>query len=384
MEGLKVAIVHDYLTQRGGAERVVLSMLKTFPDAPLFSALYEPESTYPEFADYDIRPLATNKVAAFRNHHRRGLLAYPFVFSSLRVDADLVLCSSSGFAHGVRTNGRKVVYCYTPPRWLYDEAGTYLAGWPAPVVALARATGPILRHWDKRAAATADLYLTSSFAVRERINQTYNIEAMVVAPPIRPLAGGKKRIVPGVEGGFILCVSRLLAYKNVEAVAEAFAQLPDQRLVIVGTGPEMSRITEIAGPNVTLVGRVDDEELSWLYANCAGVVAAAHEDFGLTPVEAASCGKPVAALRSGGFLDTVIEGKTGVYFDRPNARSIAAAIRTLIDLPWDVAFILQHAEYFLEAQFEARFKNALGYDDLALRSSLPVLAPIGQVEFSEG
>lgn len=372
MADLKVAIVHDYLTQRGGAERVVLSMLKTFPDAPLFTALYEPDSTYPEFANYDVRPLATNRVAALRNHHRRGLLLYPFAFSRLRVDADLVLCSSSGFAHGARTKGRKVVYCYTPPRWLYNESGTYLAGWPGPVTALARIAGPVLRRWDKRAAATADLYMTSSAAVRERISRTYNIDATVVAPPVRPMAGGKKRIVPGVEAGFLLCVSRLLAYKNVEAVVRAFAELPDNRLVVVGTGREANRLAEIAGPNVALVGRVDDDELSWLYTNCAGVLAAAHEDFGLTPVEAASHGKPVAALRAGGFLDTVVEGKTGVFFDQPTPRSIAAAVRALVEHPWDQTYILSHAEYFLEAMFEARLMAALGFPD-------PVADPDGLV-----
>src|ERR1700738_4145867 len=107
-----VAIVHDYLTQRGGAERVVLSMLRMFPDAPLYTALYEPDSTYPEFAKYDVRPLVTHRIAALRRNHRRGLFLYPLVFSRLRIDADVVLCSSSAYSHGVRTSGRKVVYCY--------------------------------------------------------------------------------------------------------------------------------------------------------------------------------------------------------------------------------------------------------------------------------
>ena len=132
----EIAIVHDYLTQRGGAERVVLSILKMYPDAPLFTAVYNPDGTYPEFADYDVRPLWTNRVGALRRDHRRGLLIYPLAFSALKVDTDVVVCSSSGFAHGVRTTGRKVVYCYTPPRWLYDEAHTYLAGWPTPVAGL--------------------------------------------------------------------------------------------------------------------------------------------------------------------------------------------------------------------------------------------------------
>jgi glycosyltransferase involved in cell wall biosynthesis len=151
-----------------------------------------------------------------------------------------------------------------------------------------------------------------------------------------------------------------LAYKNVEAVSTAFEQLPDNRLVIVGTGPEKNRLTAMAGSNVALLGQVEDDELAWLYSNCAGVVAASHEDFGLTPVEAASCGKPVAALRSGGFLDTVIEGKTGLFFDEPDPPSIALAVRDLLEQPWDAESIEGHAEYFVESFFAGRLKAAVG------------------------
>ena len=281
-------------------------MLKTFPGAPLYTALYEPESTFPEFADHDVRPLWTNRSALLRRDHRRGLLVYPLAFSGLTVDADVTLCSSSGFAHGARTTGRKVVYCYTPPRWLYDQAGTYLAGWPAPVAAVVRTLGPALRRWDKRAAATADAYLTSSTVVQDRIRDAYGIEAEIVSPPVPAAVSGPQRAVTGIEPGFMLCVSRLLSYKNVNAVVEAFEELPQKRLVLVGDGPERDALGRTHGSNVSLLGRVDDTELAWLYANCAGVVCASYEDFGLTALEAAACGKPVVALRAGGFLDTVV------------------------------------------------------------------------------
>jgi glycosyltransferase involved in cell wall biosynthesis len=216
-----------------------------------------------------------------------------------------------------------------------------------------------MRWWDRVSANTADAYLTSSVAVQERISRAYGIEATIVAPAVYPFAGGATRSVPGIDPGFVLCVSRLLAYKNVEAVSTAFEQLPDNRLVIVGTGPERSRLTALAGSNVALLGRVEDDELAWLYSNCAGVVAAAHEDFGLTPVEAASCGKPVAALRSGGFLDTVVEGTTGVFFDEPEPQSIALAVRGLLEHTWDVESIEDHAEYFEESFFAGRLKAAV-------------------------
>jgi glycosyltransferase involved in cell wall biosynthesis len=356
---VEVALVHDYLTQRGGAERVVLSMLRLFPKAPLYTALYEPDATFPEFADHDIRPLWTNRVAALRRSHRRGLLLYPLAFSGLQVDADVTVCSSSGFAHGVRVTGRKVVYCHSPARWLYDQADTYLAGWPAPLSAAVRTFAPALRRWDRRASASADTYLANSGVVRDRISRAYGIEATVVAPSIPAVAAEKVRPLPGIAPGYMLCVSRLLAYKNIEAVSSSFRLLPEARLIVVGTGPLAQHLRGVAGDNVTLIDRVDDAQLAWLYANCRGVVSAAHEDFGLTAMEANSFGKPVAVLHSGGFLDTVVDGQTGVFFDEPRPAGIAVALRRLLATSWDPELIHRHAEYFTEDSFRRRLLAAL-------------------------
>lgn len=331
-------------------------MLKAYPGAPLYTALYEPEATFPEFADHDVRPLWTNRIGALRRDHRRGLLLYPLAFSGLRVDAEMVLCSSSGFAHGVRTTGRKVVYCYTPPRWLYDQAGTYLAAWPSPVAAVVRVTGPALRRWDRRAAATADAYVTSSTIVRERIRDAYGIDAEVIPPPGSSMGGGAQKPKPG----FMLCVSRLLTYKNVDAVVEAFERLADVRLVVVGQGPELKRLKAMAGPNVSLLGGVSDLDLHWLYVNCAGVVSSSYEDFGLTAIEAATYGKPSAVLQYGGFLDTVVAGETGVFFDEPVPSDIASAVQELVGREWDSEPIRRQAERFTESSFVDRLGAAVG------------------------
>ncbi|HSH62142.1 MAG TPA: glycosyltransferase [Acidimicrobiales bacterium] len=356
----RVAVVHDYLTQRGGAERVVLSMLRAFPGAPLYTSLYEPDATFPEFRDHDVRPLWTNRIGALRRDHRRGLFLYPFAFSGLRVDADVVLCSSSGFAHGVRTTGRKVVYCYTPARWLYDQSATYLAGWPAPVAAAVRVAGPALRHWDKRAARTPEHYLTSSRAVQGRIADSYGIEASIVPPPVTVDANRPQAAVAGVEPGFVLCVSRLLAYKNVDAVVEAFEHLPGARLIVAGTGPARRGLEEKAGTNVSFLGHIGHAELAWLYAHCVGVVSASREDFGLTPLEAAAYGKPSAVLRFGGFLDTVVEDETGIFFDEPIAYQIADAVQRLLERAWDGDLMKRHAESFSESSFARRLRDAVG------------------------
>ena len=353
--------MHDYLTQRGGAERVVLSMLKAFPAAPLYTSLYEPADTYPEFAAYDIRPMWPNRVRALRADHRRGLPIYPLAFSHLHLDPepDVVLCSSSGFAHGVRTTARKVVYCYSPPRWLYDKAPSYLAAWPLPLRTACRVASPGLRAWDRRSALSANRYLTSSPGVAADILKAYGLEATVFPPPIQVEAAGERQPIEGLAPGFVLCVSRLLTYKNIDAVVAAFRQLPHLRLVVVGEGPERKRLTAIAPSNVTIAGRVSEAELRWLYASCFGLVSAGLEDFGLTPIEGAAFGKPVVALRAGGFLDTVIEGRTGLFFDAPSAPAIAAAVLSMLASPWSSAVLVDHADSYAELDFILRLRSVV-------------------------
>lgn len=350
-----VAIVHDYLTQKGGAERVVLSMLEAFPGAPLYTSVYDPDATFPEFRDHDVRTLWTDKVPGLRRDHRRGLALYPFAFSGLTVDADVTICSSSGFAHGVKTTGRKVVYCHTPARWLYDEADRYLSGWSTPVRVAAQALARPLRRWDYRAATSADQMLANSTTVRDRIQQAYGVDATVLPPPVHVDTAGTQRALPGIEPGFLLSVGRLLSYKNVDAVVAAMAELPDQQLVVVGSGPERDRLEAMAGPNVTFAGEIDDAELRWCYANCAGLVSASFEDYGLTPVEAAAYGRPSAVLRRGGFLDTVVEGDTGVFFDDQRSVSIADAVDKLLNASWKRDTLVDHAA----AQSAATFARSL-------------------------
>ena len=347
--------MHDYLTQRGGAERVVLSMLKAFPDSPLHTALYEPRTTFNGFDGFDVQPMPLNRVPGLRRHHRLALPALARSFSRHVVDADVVLCSSSGWAHGVQTTGRKVVYCYTPARWLYDTE-RYTEGWP-----LARAVVGRMRRnlvdWDGRAAASAHRYLTSSVAVQRRIRRVYGIEADVLSPPVTIDVAGPRQSVSGVDAGFYLCVSRLLPYKNVSAVVDAFTRLPGLQLVVAGSGPEEDALRRKAGANVRFAGTVTDDELRWLYSNCASVVAAGHEDFGLTPVEGAAFGRPSAVLAWGGFLDTVIEVETGVFFADLDPSSIAQAVTRLAAESWSADHLRLHAERFQEASFIARLRE---------------------------
>lgn len=368
MPSEQVAIVHDYLTQRGGAERVVLSMHRAFPTAPIFTSMYDPPGTFQEFGQLSVATSFLDKIPALRHRHRAAMPLLPFAFSSLHVDAAVTLCSSSGWAHGVRTAGRKVVYCYAPARWLY-QTDRYL-GTESGAVTKAKATGlRILRgrleQWDKRAARSADRYLVVSRAVAESVREIYGIEATVLAPPPALGAAGPLQPVAGIEPGFWLCVSRLLPYKNVDVVLEAARLRGGDRVVVVGRGPERSRLDQRAGPMVRFLEGISDAELRWCYANCKAVVTASYEDFGLTPLEAATLGRPTVALRAGGFLDTVVDSETGIFFDSPTPALVARALDDLDKASLSGERIAAHAEEFSEARFHRRLRQVVD-EELAL------------------
>lgn len=347
---MKVALVHDYLTQRGGAERVVLSMLKAFPEAPLYTSLYNPDTTFPAFRDADIRALPVNRIAPLRRRHRAALPLLAPAFSRLQVSADILICSSSGWAHGARTSGRKIVYCYTPARWLY-QADRYLGEKNAIPRAGLAVIKPYLQKWDRAAASTADDYLAISTVVKDRIRQAYGIEADLLPPPQTLDPEGPQIRPAGLPERFFLSVSRLLPYKNLHALQQALVELPSKSLVLAGSGPEMERLSAAAPSNVHMLGAVSDAQLRWLYSHCTGLVAPSYEDLGLTTLEAAAFGKPSAALRWGGFLDTVKENVTGVFFDRPEPSYIARALRSLSTSHFDPHRIMAHAAEFAEPAF---------------------------------
>lgn len=364
VDGPRVVIAHDYLTQRGGAEKVVLSMSRAFPDAPIYTLLYEPTGTYPEFADRDVRVSALNRIPAFRKHHRAALPILPAVASSMFVDADVVVTSSSGWAHGFRTNGVKLVHCHTPAHWLYTTDMYLNDDGDALKRALLRVAAPPLKAWDRRAARSCDRYLGVSTMIRDRIKDAYGIDADVLPSPVAMRTDVKvepiQSLIPWATGDqpFYLCVSRLLPYKNVDKVVRAFAG-SDRRLVVVGRGPQARQIEQIRTPNVVLLSDLPDTQMAWLYQSCRALIAASYEDYGLTPIEAAVWGKPAVVLRWGGFLDTVVDGVTGTFFDEPQADSIAAALDRFDAQSFDSQVICKHADQFTEQRYAERLYEAV-------------------------
>lgn len=356
----RVAIAHDYLTQRGGAERVVVTLMKAFPEAAVHTTLYDPEATYPEFIDADVRTSPLNRLGALRRDHRLALPLLAQASSRMRIDADVVVASSSGWAHGFDTSGRTVVYCHNPARWLY-QTDEYLGGaaWRSPLGPPLLAMRPLLRRWDRRRADRADVYLANSRVVQQRIATTYGREAELLPPPHGMDASAPRERVAELGDwgpGYVLVVSRLLPYKNVDAVIEA-VRGTDRRLVVVGRGPEEARLRATLPDNVRLLGGLSDAQLRAVYADAGVLVAASHEDFGLAPLEAAAFGVPAVALRGGGFLETVLEKETGLFFDQPEPEAIVEALDLSDQHVWDGDRLRARAEEFGEARFIDRIRS---------------------------
>jgi glycosyltransferase involved in cell wall biosynthesis len=349
---VRVAIAHDYLTQPGGAERVVLAMLRAFPDARLVTSVYDPTGTFPEFARYRIETSPLQRVGVLRRDPRRALPLLARTWSSTRIeDVDVVLASSSGWAHGVRSSAPVVVYCHNPARWLYQRED-YLDGQPGFVRPALRVLTPALRRWDVAAARRASAYLANSASVARRVRNAYGIEAQVLHPPVTVDPTAAQQAVAGVEPGFLLCVARGRGYKNVAMVREAVETLlSHERLVVVGDADP--------GERTTVLGRVSDAELRWLYAHAGALVSLAREDFGLTPLEANAFGTPALLLRAGGFLETMDEGRSGVFIEGEGPHDVVVAVLRLRTLSWDGNEIRAHAQRFGEGDFATRLRLVL-------------------------
>ena len=353
MRRQSVAIAHDYLNQFGGAERVTLELAAIWPDAPIYTSLYRPGSTFPEFRDRDVRTSFVDRLpvdGGFRN----VAPLYPAAFSSFgELDYDLVVSSSSGWAHGVRTaeHTTHVVYSHAPARWLYSPE-TYL-GAGSPRQRLLNVVSPALRMWDKRAALRADGYITIAGNVRERLKAAYGIDAAVVHPPV-----DVKRFRPRPRGERLLVASRLLPYKRVDLIVDA-ATRAGLALDVVGEGPEMDDLRGRAGPTVEFHGRVDDQTLVELFEGARAVCMPGIEDFGLVPVEANAAGKPAIAFAARGALETVEDNVTGALFAEPTVDAVLDAVRRADAVSASPEELAVRAQRFSVDRFRAELTTAI-------------------------
>ncbi|WP_144825371.1 glycosyltransferase [Micrococcus luteus] len=355
----RIAIAHDYLTQKGGAERVVLALHRLFPDAPIYTTFYEPEGTFPEFQDARIITSPLNRVGVLRKDPRRALPLLPLASSLMRVKEPVAVVSTSGWAHGFRYAGDTLVYCHTPARWVYllkdylgEDGQKSLKG------RVARALRPGLTAWDRAAQRRRTRYVANSTVVQRRIEDVYGIEDVdLVFPPHSVSTDGPQEPIPGAEqlaeGGYLLSVARLMPYKHVDVAIRA-AERTGQRLLVIGKGPEEARLRAMAGDGVVFARDLTDAQLRWAYAHATALTAASHEDFGITPLEASAWGVPTVALHAGGYLDTIVEGVNGVFVDATTVEAVSEGVQRVLARDWDRPAMQAHAERFSEAEFGRR------------------------------
>lgn len=344
-----VAVVHDYLNQRGGAERVVLELARAWPEAPVYTSLYRPRSTFPEFAGLDVRVSPLNRLPVDR-HFRALAPLYPLAFRSLgELSEDVVISSSSGWAHGVRTapGSLHIVYCHTPARWLYRRQ-EHLGRALGPVL-LSPLLGP-LRRWDQAAALRANVYVATSEWVRRRIAAVYDLDSEIVHPPI-----DVDRFRPRPRGDRLLVVSRLIPWKRVDLVVRA-ATRAGLALDVLGDGPMLDELRAMAGANVVFHAP-DDRKMVELLESCRALCVAGTEDFGMTALEANAAGKPVVTYASGGALETVRDGITGALFRELTEEAVLDAIERAdrIDAPPEE--LAAHARRFSADMFRERIRE---------------------------
>jgi glycosyltransferase involved in cell wall biosynthesis len=355
----KIALVHDYFVQMGGAERVAEAMHDSFPGAPMYTTVALPKSLPQRLRTADIRTSLLHNLPSIERRVRHCFMLYPFAVENFDLsEYDLIFSSSSGYAKGVRRrrNAIHVCYCHTPMRWVwrYDD---YVAreGFGGVV----RSALPILlwglRKWDLRASQQPNYYIANSRLVADRIRKVYGREAFVIPPPI-----DVNRFQMSLEiDDYYLVLSRLMPYKRIDLAIEA-CKRANRRLVIIGDGPDRARLEKLGDDRIEFLGRQADSIVNHYLSRCRALLFPGEEDFGMAPLEANAAGRPVIAFRGGGAVETIEENQTGVFFDAPNSLALAEAIEKFESLRWNQQELRRHAEKFDRNVFAFRVLQFLG------------------------
>ena len=373
---MKIAIVHDYLNQFGGAERVVCELAGLYPEAPIYTSIYNPDTTWPELKDATIHTSWLQHLPFSHKYFKLLLPFYPSVFGGLKVSGcDVIISSSSSFAKGVQTDEETIhiCYCHSPTRflWFYDDyvrkeryADT-IKRLPFPLIGL---MVYMLRNWDLVACHRPDYYIANSVAVQGRIRKIYHRDSCVIHPPVDV----ERFQVSMLDEGYYLVVSRLNAYKRIDLVVQAFNEL-SLPLVIVGDGSHRRVLEKMAGPNIHFKGRLSDREVTRYIEGCRAFIFPGEEDFGITPLEANACGKPVIAYASGGALDSIREGLNGVFFHAQTVPDLKEAVRASREMDWDPKAIRAHAEGFSPKVFQQKIEQFVRQVGMEAKTTEPTL-----------
>lgn len=352
---MKVALVHDYLNQMGGAERVVLALHELFPDAPIYTSIYDPARVDPAFRKIDVRTSFMQKLPLVTKHHQPYLPLYPFAMEKLDLRGyDLVLSSSSAFGKGVitRPETTHICYCHTPMRWCwnYEEyVEREQLGKLARTILPFMITG--LRVWDQTSAMRVDHFIANSPVIADRIRKYYRREAIFIPPPVD---ASRFPFDPTTQpGDYFLVLSRLIPYKRIDLAIEACnrLQLP---LVVIGGGRDEEALKRMAGPTIRFLGHLPDHEVTRYVTHCRAFLFPGEEDFGITPLEIQAAGRPVIAYGAGGALSSVIGGVTGVFFREQTVESLVEVLATFDERNFNPVAIRNHALEFDTPRFQRR------------------------------
>lgn len=352
---MKIALVHEFLTQLGGAERVLENFLEEWPDSTLHVLVYEKERTHNVFEKYKKRLSVINALPGLAKYHRWLLPLMPWLIERFRFDEfDAVLSDSSSFAKGANSRGKlHVCYCHTPTRFLWTESDKYIDSQQhhSFVKFIAKKMLPGLRRWDLKASKRPDYFIANSENVRQRIQKYYNRDSVVIPPPV-----DTKAFYPdGEKQDFFLAASRLEPYKKIELAVEVFNEL-GLPLKVAGTGTYSEKLRAMAKPNIEFLGRVSDEELRKLYSQAQAFVFPADEDAGIMVLEAQACGTPVIAYGAGGSLETIRPGVTGEFFKEQTKESLKAAVQDFDAARYNPAQIREHAMQYDKKVFKQKIR----------------------------
>jgi glycosyltransferase involved in cell wall biosynthesis len=366
---MKIALVHDYLTQRGGAERVFELLCKRYPEADIYTSLYDPKETI-DLGERIVNTTILQKIPGAAQNFR---IMAPFYFPAFRAldlqEYDLIISSSTSFAKAVRKkpSSRHICFCHNVTRFLWDTE-TYLREYGdyryfAPLI---EQVFEYMRKVDLNYSQEPDLYVANSTVVARRIQSIYGKKAVVINYPIDT----SKFIFSDAKDEFYLASARMISYKRLDVIIEAFNWL-GWRLLISGNGPERERLQSKALKNIEFLGHVSDGDRTNLFSRAQSVIIAALEDYGLVPVEANASGTPVIAYGSGGVLDTQIPGKTGVFFKRQTPEAIQSALLEAKGIDWNYHNIRNHAvDNFSEQAFFNKVEKVI---EQACRVHQPLL-----------
>jgi len=354
---MKVALVHDYLNQYGGAEKVLEALSEIFPDAPIYTLIYDSKIIDNILPGKEVRASFLQKIPLINRYHRFFPPLMPLAVEKLDLsDFDMVISDSAAFTKGVITRPETIhiCYCHTPIRYAWDDSHKYVREFNMPF--WAKIFVPIfmnyLRLWDREAAYRVDKFICNSNFVAKRVKKYYKRDATIIYPPV-----DTKKFFPGTKSeSYFLMVGRLLVYKRFDIAIEAFNRL-ELPLKIIGTGPESGKLKKMANWNIEFLGNVDSETLKKHYQECQALIFPQEEDFGIVALEAMACGRPVIAYRGGGALESVKENETGLFFDEQTAGSLVDAVKKFDSGKFKSRKIKNHAMKFDKNIFKKKIKE---------------------------